>query len=327
MKLIEVLADAGNADTVASIAETHHAVDFRLAYRSEDEWQTMRILVSDDQAQGVLDKLHTLLGTEDRARIIVLPVETTLPRPSEAHRKEEDRAGAMREKLYDDVERGVQLDTTYIALVLLSTVVAVLGLSADNVAVVIGAMVIAPLLGPNLALALSTALGDISLMKKSLKTNLVGLSLTVAMSIVIGVFMPPDLTSAELLARTDVGLDSVALALASGAAATLSLSTGLSTVLVGVMVAVALLPPAATLGLMLGGGHPDLATGAALLLAVNVVSVNLAAKTVFLLKGLRPRTWWEREKARQATIVYMLFWLVTLLILVLAIYWRHAWLA
>jgi len=67
------------------------------------------------------------------------------------------------------------------------------------------------------------------------------------------------------------------------AAAALSLTTGLSSVLVGVMVAVALLPPAATLGIMLGQGNMSLAIGAGLLLAVNIVSVNLASKIVFLL--------------------------------------------
>ena len=96
------------------------------------------------------------------------------------------------------------------------------------------------------------------------------------------------MTSPELAGRTNVGLDSVALALASGAAAALSLTTGLSSVMVGVMVAVALLPPAVTLGLMLGHGEGSLAAGAGLLLAINVVCINLASKVVFFIKGIRP---------------------------------------
>ena len=119
-------------------------------------------------------------------------------------------------------------------------------------------------------------------------------------------------------------MDSVALALASGAAATLSLTTGLSSVLVGVMVAVALLPPAATLGLMLGSGHAAQAIGAALLLAVNIVSVNLAAKLVFLIKGVRPRTWVEKDKARRAMLSYITVWVVTLIILIIVMYSRVA---
>jgi uncharacterized membrane protein len=127
-----------------------------------------------------------------------------------------------------------------------------------------------------------------------------------------------------MLLRTEAGLDAVALALASGAAAALSLTTGLSSVLVGVMVAVALLPPAAALGLMLGQGRIDLAVGAGLLLGINIVCINLASKIVFFLKDIRPRTWLEKEKAKRAMVVYTAVWLVTLLLLILAIYARRA---
>ena len=90
------------------------------------------------------------------------------------------------------------------------------------------------------------------------------------------------------------------------------------------MVAVALLPPAATFGIMLGRGNMDLAIGAGLLLAINVVCVNLASKVAFFVKGVRPRTWWEREKAKRAMFVFILVWLVTLAVLLLSIYARQA---
>jgi uncharacterized hydrophobic protein (TIGR00341 family) len=271
----------------------------------------------------VLDALQTVLGAQREARVLVIAVETVLPRPPEAERRKEDAATAAREALYDSVEKNARLDLNFAVLVILSTVVAAIGLIAGNVAVVIGAMVIAPLLGPNLALGLGTALGDIKVMHKALVANVAGIGIAVALSAILGYFWPFESLSGELMARTEAGLDSVALELASGAAAALSLTTGLPSVLVGVMVAVALLPPAATLGLMLGHGHPDLAFGAGLLLAVNVVCVNLSSKVVFLLRGIRPRTWWEKEKARRAMVYYIAAWLVTLAILVAAIYFRR----
>ena len=82
------------------------------------------------------------------------------------------------------------------------------------------------------------------------------------------------------------------------------------------MVAVALLPPTATLGLMLGAGKFQFALGAALLLAVNVVCVNFASNLVFLLKGIKPRTWYEKQKAKQSMIVFVLFWLTVLILLI-----------
>jgi uncharacterized hydrophobic protein (TIGR00341 family) len=327
MKYVEVVADAGSADTVSAIAEKHEVSDCRAGVAGDDGLQPMRLLVADDKLQPVLDSLQTLLGAQPSARIVVLPVEIALPKPSEEERKEEDAATAARESLYDGVEKNARLDRNFIVLVFLSTVVAAIGLIESNVAVVIGAMVIAPLLGPNLAFGLGTALGDVSLMRKSVLTNATGIALAVALSVGIAViwpFGPFDVLSPEITSRTQVGLDSVALALASGAAAALSLTTGLSSVLVGVMVAVALLPPAVTLGLMLGHGDLNLAFGAGLLLAINLVCVNLACKVVFMIKGIHPRTWMEKEKARHAMLIYILGWVVTLIILLGIIYGRRA---
>ena len=324
MKYIEVLADADSCDTISAIAKKFKALDFRLGLVGEDGMQIMRLLVHNDKVQSVLDALQTVLGAQPTAAIVVLPVEIALPKPTEEERREEDSATAAREALYNEVEKSSHLDLNFIVLVMLSTAVAAIGLIKNNVAVVIGAMLIAPLLGPNLAFGLGTALGDISLMRKSALTNSVGIILAVILSVVVGVFWPFDVSSPELAARAEVGLDSVALALASGAAAALSLTTGLSSVLVGVMVAVALLPPAVTLGLMIGHGDIGSAVGAGLLLAINVVCINLAIKVVFFLKGIHPRTWWEKEKAKRAMVIYVLVWVVTLFILIFFVYSRQA---
>ncbi len=322
MKYVEVVASAGSADTVFAIAERAQAQDFRLGVVGEDGMQQMRLLVSDDRLQWVLDALQNILGAQPSARILVLAVEASLPRLEEKKEKQEDSTVQAREALYEGVEKSARLDLNFFVLVMLSTVVAAIGLIENNVAIVIGAMVIAPLLGPNLALSLGTALGDFSLVRKSAKTLLAGILVAVLLSIGLGFFWPSDLLSDELMSRTEVGLDSVVLALASGAAAALSLTTGLSSVLVGVMVAVALLPPAATLGIMLGQGNIGFAIGAGLLLAVNVVCVNLASKIVFFLKGVDPRTWLEKEKAKRAMVVYVSGWIITLAILMFIVYAR-----
>ncbi len=324
MKYVEIIADAGSSDIVSVIAKKAKAMDFRLGLVGTDGMQPMRMLVSDDKLQLALDTLQNVLGAQPTARILVLSVEASLPKPDEEKKKNEDSATAARELIYEEVEKGARLDLNFCLLVVLSTVVAAIGLIENNVAVLIGAMVIAPLLGPNLALSLGTALGDVSLMRKSARTLFFGVLLAVALSAVFGVLWPSALTGHELMSRTRASLDSIFLALASGAAAALSLTTGLSGVLVGVMVAVPLLPPAATLGIMLGAGEPALAMGAGLLLAVNVVSVNLASKIVFFLKGVHPRTWLEKEKAKRAMLRYVVGWIVTLLILLLLMFVRSS---
>jgi uncharacterized hydrophobic protein (TIGR00341 family) len=325
MKIIEIIADASYLDSIKRIAEQNETPDFWIVSgEGEGTRHVVRILVLPEQRQVVLDALQGMLQGSPSARVVVIPVEASLPREEKSQEETEppSTVETTREELYNSIEKNTRLNRNYLLLVILSTVVVAIGLLENNVAVVIGAMVIAPLLGPNLALALGTALGDTDLMWQAFKTGAVGMVLALVLSVFIGLSLPLNLESPELLARTHVGLDSVVLAMASGAAAVLSMTTGLPSVLVGVMVAVALLPPAATLGMMLGAGHFQLAYGAGLLLAVNLVAVNLAAKLAFLMQGIKPRTWLEKEKARQSMTTYILIWIVTLAILLVIIYLR-----
>jgi uncharacterized hydrophobic protein (TIGR00341 family) len=323
MKIIEVIADESYIDSIKNIADKNDASDFWIVSSEGEERKVVRILVKPEQRQIILDALQGILSTSFSYRVVVIPIEAALPR-EEAEEETEiiSATETTREELYNSIGKNARLNQTYLLLIFLSTVVVAIGLLKDNVAVVIGAMVIAPLLGPNLAMALGTALGDTDLIWKSFKTGLAGMSLALALSILIGIFWPLNIESRELLARTYVGLDSAVLAMASGAAAVISLTSGIPSILVGVMVAVALLPPAATLGLMLGAGQTDLAYGAGFLLAVNIVAINLSAKLGFLIQGIKPRTWLEKKKAKQSMRSYIIIWVLTLAALLLVIYFH-----
>jgi len=335
MRIVEVIARARHAKELIGMARFYGAVDTWWGQPDDDGRQAVRMLVPDGARQKLLDALQNLLDSEDNARIVITPVDATLPREEAKPNGESEKDGAKdgagdgeddeaqnrevrqtREELYSQIAKGARLDGSFVLLVMLSTIVAAIGLAEDNVAVVIGAMVIAPLLGPNIAFAFATSLGDKALTAEALVTDLAGLAIALALSLVIGLISPIDLNTPEIMARTDVNLASVALALASGAAAVLSLTTGLSSALVGVMVAVALLPPTAVLGMMLGHGRWELAGGAALLLAVNVVCVLVSAKIVFLARGVKPRTWLDSERARQSRTLYLGLWVLLLLVLV-----------
>jgi uncharacterized hydrophobic protein (TIGR00341 family) len=322
MKYLEIIADTGNAETIAALAEKAEARDFRTGNVDENSMQSMRMLVSNDKMQFVLDTLHSLLDAQPNAQVIVLSVESAFPLPEEEQRKLEESASATRESLYEDAVKFARLSWNYVILVLLSTVVAAIGLLENSVAIVIGAMVIAPLLGPNLALSLGTALGDIRLVRKAMLSLFVGIVAAVTLSMIIGALWKTGDTSHELIMRTKAGWDSAVLALVSGAAAALSMTTRLSSVLVGVMVAVALLPPASAAGILFGKGNMESAIGATLLLAINIVCINIASKLVFTFKGIGPRTWLEKRKAKQVTLVYVLGWGVALCVLIAVAYMR-----
>ena len=324
MKIVEVVADESYIDSIKNVVEKNDVPDFWVVSSESEGRKVVRILVKPEQRQIILDALQGILSTSLSARVVVIPIEATLPREEEPEKKTKiiSAAETTREELYNSIGKNAHLNRTYLLLIFLSTVVVAIGLLKDNVAVVIGAMVIAPLLGPNLAMALGTALGDTDLMWKAFKTGLAGMSLALVLSILIGIFWPLNVESRELLARTYVGLDSAVLAMASGAAAVISLTSGIPSILVGVMVAVALLPPAATMGLMLGAGQTDLAYGAAFLLAVNIVAINLSAKLAFLIQGIKPRTWLEKKKAKQSMLSYIIIWVLTLAALLFVIYFH-----
>jgi len=104
----------------------------------------------------------------------------------------------------------------------------------------------------------------------------------------------------------------------------LAFTRGVPATIVGVMVAVALLPPLAAFGLLIGAGYLSLAFGAMILTLTNLICINLAGIITFLIQGVRPRTWWEAEKAKKASRTAIAIWFVLLVILAIVIwFWNY----
>ncbi|MGD2115241.1 MAG: TIGR00341 family protein, partial [Acidobacteriota bacterium] len=319
----------------------------------DDERVRARVLLPRDRTESVSDRLSERFSGAEAFRLMLFEVEATVPRieePEEPEPAEEpgepgDAAGAARdgaagpdgeeeprkeparvsrEELYADLHEGSELSRVYLVTVALSTLVAAIGLVRGDTAVVIGAMVIAPLLGPNVALALAATLGDAALAGRALKTIAAGVTTAALVSVIMGLVLPVDPTVDEIAQRTEAGFSDLALALAAGSAGSLAFTTGISAALIGVMVAVALLPPLATAGLLIGSGHAAQALGALLLVLTNVACINLAGIATFLAQRVRPRTWWEEEKARRASRAALGVWLaiVTLVAAVLWLIWE-----
>ena len=300
MITIEVIAPPSNEDAITRIAKQNEATDYWLS-SSSDKQIAIKILVDKSKSQKILDQLQKLMKGKSNFRVLASPLEIALP--YEKTSTSNSNVTISREALLSQLKVQGKLDSHYLMLVFLSTIVAAIGLIQNNVAVIIGAMVIAPLLGPNLALSLSTTLGQVNGILNALWTLVVGIVFALLLSAGLSLFYPDLALTPELLSRTSVGIDGLALALASGAAAALSITTGVSSVLVGVMVAVALLPPTVTLGICLGIGALAEAKGAAFLLIANIASVNLTAQLTMRFKGIRPR---EEEHHRTALMVFVI---------------------
>ena len=328
LRMIEIYLSGGGGEWIKEILQDVPLLGVWEQTSSED-LTTVKILLPVEKTEVVLDELEKHFGAGGGFRVVLLPVEATLPRPeapeepaadgqpSEGDKPKIKGSRISREELYSDLSETTKVSWVYVTFTTLSTIVAAIGLLKNSVAVIIGAMVIAPLLGPNVALALATTLGDVDLARRSVKANLIGLVIALVLSILVGFLFTIDPSVPEIRDRTIVGLGDILLALASGSAGALAFTTGVAASLIGVMVAVALLPPLVITGLMLGSAHFGLALGSFMLLGVNVICVNLSGVLTFLLQRVRPNTWWKADKARRATRRAIAIW--TLLLSLLAV--------
>ena len=330
LRLVEVYAPSGLLEEVRSLVAGHKVLGHWQDALSDGLSRT-RVLVSLEQTEPLLDELEKRFSGVEGFRVLLLEVSATLPRPPPAPvAKASDApwakqpagpriARVSREELYADVQEGSRVSSMFVTLVLLSTAVAAIGLLANNVAAVIAAMVIAPLLLPNVALSLATTLGDVQLAKGALRANAVGILLAVSFSALIGFLFGVNPTIPEVALRTHVGLSEIALALVAGVAGSLSVTTRLSSILIGVMVAVALLPPLVTFGMLVGAREWVPASGALLLLLVNLIGINLAGVMTFLVEGIHPLRWWETDRAKRTTWFAIPLWVTLLALLVVVI--------
>ena len=291
---IQVTVPKTKIDDIIALGE-RDGVTYAGVSAVKGDVRTLFFLTTAKAQQPFLDDLQSSLHKTSDWHIAILPVTAVV-----SHKTDEDEPEApqAREALLEDALRDAEMTPISIALVAISALVAALGMINDNVSAIIGAMVIAPLLGPLLGSVLGVTLGEIGLFAKSARTSVVGIGLAILVGAVLGLAVHFDPSTAELAARTNVGFDDVALALAAGAAAVMTLTSGVASALVGVMVAVALVPPATAMGLFLGTAAWEMAGHSALLLAVNLTALQFSGLIVFLIRGVRPRTRYRRAKVR-----------------------------
>ncbi|NPA49235.1 MAG: TIGR00341 family protein [Thermodesulfobacteria bacterium] len=321
-KLIEVIIPKGRASDISQLLQDFELKEIWISNFTEDELAKVSILVSEDKVEQILDILDSYLKGLPKAKALLLPVEITIPREGKEKKQEEkdtETTGRIsRQELRAFVTAGCTITKNYLLMVFFSGVVAAIGLVRNDVAIIIGAMVLAPLLLPNMALGLASTLGDIELVWRSLKSVGVGILLAFFTGLIFALFTAPDPTIPSIKARTSASFGDVVLALASGSAGALAIMSRGHLSLIGVMVAVALMPPLVTAGLMFGAGNFILALGALELFLANIIAINLAAVLTFRLHGLKPATWWESERANKATRIAILIW-GSLLVLLLAL--------
>lgn len=188
------------------------------------------------------------------------------------------------------------------SMILVATVIALVGLVSNNVAVIIGAMLISPLMGPIASIALNSVLGRQKQIEKSMifgaEMILSSIGLAAALTVAITLFYPVEPTP-EILSRTEVSPILIVVAVMLGIAGGLAMLTSIPEIIVGVAIAVALVPPATTVGIGIGIGSVDIAASASLVLLSNIIGMVIGFMVIFLLKGVSPRKYYEKQKAKE----------------------------
>lgn len=200
-----------------------------------------------------------------------------------------------REEVLGELRQASSPGFDYFLLVVLSCIIATLGLITDSAAVIIGAMLVAPLMSPILGLSLASVAGAQRMFRRAALALLEGVLLAIALSAFVSwgshklPFGMLDVLPNEVLARTRPSPFDLGIALAGGAAAAYALAQPrISAALPGVAIATALMPPVCTVGIGLSLRKPEVAGGAFLLFLTNLLAISFAGIVVFAVLGFRP---------------------------------------
>ncbi len=209
--------------------------------------------------------------------------------------------------LVDRLRVGSRWSFDFILLTCLSTLIAALGLIAGNLAVVIGAMLVAPLMTPLLGAGLALVHGNLVFLRRTLATVSSGFFLALGIGCLVGLLAGPEMTP-EMQSRGSPGVIDLAVAFASGMAAAYAIGRpDLSAALPGVAIAAALVPPIATTGLALAIGGYWVAAGAALLFFTNLVAIVLGSALSLFAVGVRSVHLHRRQTQWTRRVIIALF--------------------
>lgn len=217
-----------------------------------------------------------------------------------------------------NAQKNADSNLDYTVMIVLSAGLATLGLMINSVAVIIGAMLVAPLMSPISGFSTGMATGLIALTRRASFTMILGVVLALLISIGMGTFLPLDAPTQEMASRGSPGVLDAAVALVSGLVAAYALARkGIPAALAGVAIAAALMPPVCTIGLGIALRNVNLAIGASLLFLANITFIIAAQYITFLWLGVRPDEAREGVTANLARVWWVLLASMTVVVFVI----------
>lgn len=328
MKKIEVTVTNDEASKVEALLEKTELVYLSSKVEIEGEKCCFySIVLPDNLADKTVADISSVIDLRLRENTIGVicmegAVSTYLDRLREKVAKEPTPLSPL-ERLVESTERYTRLSRDVLTMALFATMIALAGLFLDNVAILIGAMLLSPLLGPINAFAVNANLGRIRKLARSQAAVLLLLAAIVILAAIITflashiVELPTNTT--QIVIRNHATLTDILIALILGLAAGIALFVGFPEILVGVAIAVAIVPPAAVSGIGLALFNTNLFIGALTLTLIYLFGLQLGSTLMLRIRGVLPRKYYQQTEARKRSAYSILILAVLLVILSLIV--------
>lgn len=212
------------------------------------------------------------------------------------------------------ISSGVRFHGSNLWVLIFAIFIASLGLNLNSTAVIIGAMLISPLMGPIIGMGLAVGINDFELLKRSIKNYLVATVISVITATIYFVITPLNEAQSELLARTSPSLYDVLVAIFGGAAGILAIGTkAKGNVIPGVAIATALMPPLCTAGYGLAVVDFSFFFGAFYLYFINTVFIALSTFVGVRMLRFKPKTFADTQRLKKVKKYIIVIAITTML--------------
>ncbi|MHA1121981.1 MAG: TIGR00341 family protein [Candidatus Heimdallarchaeota archaeon] len=314
MKQIQVTVPAGEGnELVKSLDEV--VSPSQITHVKGSDFSLILITVTPNRTGFVMDHLIDLGIGRVKGRISITDIDATIPR---IRGRKQDRS--LRRISIEELEQNVssltKLNFNYISMTILSSILAALGLVGDDNVTLIASMIIAPLMGPFVALAFGAVTSNQKILREGIIAQSVGILITILIGLIIGSFYRFTLNepSAFIIARGEPNIVNLVIAIASGLTAGICFVSGTSLALVGVAAAAALLPVSVNIGIALVLAEWQIALGSSVLFITNVICVILGCMIVFWIRKVEPPQEVKKIKARRTIRNQIIAFVLVLLV-------------
>ncbi|NHJ84782.1 MAG: TIGR00341 family protein [Asgard group archaeon] len=301
MRQIQVIVPAGEgADIVKGLDEVVSPSQINFIKGSDSS--IILITVAPDRIGFILDHLSDLGIGRVKGRITITKIEATIPRIRPRKQDKSLRRISI-EELEQNVSSLTKFDFNFISWTILSSILAAMGLVTSDNVTLIASMIIAPLMGPIVALAFGAVISNRNILREGIIAEGSGILISILIGFIIGLIYnySSDEPSVFIVSRGEPNIVNLIIAAASGLTAGICFVSGTSLALVGVAAAAALLPVTVNIGIAMGMFEWYIALGSLVLFITNVACVLLGCMIIFWVRKVEPPQAVKRVKAKKST--------------------------